>query len=90
VAADVTRGRYDLRRKFVSRRVLIASALLAVAGFCAAVLLPTRALAGGTGTTTTGTTSTGATTTGDTTSTTTTKKKKHARRKRHGHRLHVV
>jgi lipoprotein-anchoring transpeptidase ErfK/SrfK len=58
VAAVDTRGRYDLRRKFVSRRVLIASVLLAVAGFSAAVLLPTRALAGGTGTTTTGTTST--------------------------------
>ncbi len=58
-----TRGRYDLRRNFVSRRVLIASVLLAVVGFSAAVLLPTRALAGGTGTTTTGATSTGATTT---------------------------
>ena len=59
-----TRGRYDLRSNFVSRRVLIASVLLAVAGFSAAVLLPTRALAGGTGTTTTGATSTtGATTT---------------------------
>jgi L,D-transpeptidase-like protein len=64
VATVDTRGRYDLRRNFVSRRVLIASVLLAVAGFSAAVLLPTRALAGGTDTTTTGTTSTtGATTT---------------------------
>jgi lipoprotein-anchoring transpeptidase ErfK/SrfK len=63
VAAVDTCGRYDLRRNFVSRRVVIASVLLAVAGFSAAVLLPTRALAGGTGTTTTGTTSTGATTT---------------------------
>jgi lipoprotein-anchoring transpeptidase ErfK/SrfK len=64
VAAVDTRGRYDLRRNFVSRRVVIASVLLAVAGFSAAVVLPTRALAGGTGTTTTGATSTtGATTT---------------------------
>jgi lipoprotein-anchoring transpeptidase ErfK/SrfK len=64
VATVDTRGRYDLRRDFVSRRVLIASVLFAVAGFSAAVLLPTRALAGGTGTTTTGPTSTtGATTT---------------------------
>jgi lipoprotein-anchoring transpeptidase ErfK/SrfK len=64
VAAVDTRGRYDLRRNFVSRRVVIASVLLAVAGFSAAVVLPTRALAGGTGTTTTGPTSTtGATTT---------------------------
>ena len=61
MAAVDTRGRYDLRRNFVSRRVLIASVLLAVAGFSAAVVLPTRALAGGTGTTTTSTT--GATTT---------------------------
>jgi lipoprotein-anchoring transpeptidase ErfK/SrfK len=63
VASVDTRGRYDLRSNFVSRRVLIASVLFAVAGFSAAVLLPTRALAGGTGTTTTGATSTGATTT---------------------------
>ena len=60
MASVDTRGRYDLRSNFVSRRVLIASVLLAVAGFSAAVLLPTRALAGGTGTTTT---TTGATTT---------------------------
>lgn len=60
MAAVDTRGRYDLRRYFVSRRVIIVSVLLAVAGFSAAVLLPTRALAGGTGTTTT---TTGATTT---------------------------
>jgi len=58
VAPVDTRGRYDLRRNFVSRRVLIASVLFAVAGFSAAVLLPTRALAGGTGTTTTSTTAT--------------------------------
>jgi L,D-transpeptidase-like protein len=58
VAAVDTCRRYDLRSQFVSRRVLIASVFLAVAGFSAAVLLPTRALAGGTGTTTTGTTST--------------------------------
>ena len=64
MASVDTRGRYDLRSNFVSRRVLIASVLLAVAGVSAAVLLPTRALAGGTGTTTTGATSTtGATTT---------------------------
>jgi lipoprotein-anchoring transpeptidase ErfK/SrfK len=56
VAAVDTCGRYDLRRQFVSRRVLIGSVLLAVAGFSAAILLPTRALAGGTGTTTTGVT----------------------------------
>ena len=60
MASVDTCGRYDLRSNFVSRRVLIASVLLAVAGFSAAVLLPTRALAGGTGTTTT---TTGATTT---------------------------
>jgi lipoprotein-anchoring transpeptidase ErfK/SrfK len=69
VAAVDTRGRYDLRSYFVSRRVLIASVLLAVAGFSAAVVLPTRALAGGTGTATTGTDPT-------TTPTTTTTKKK--------------
>lgn len=61
MAAVDTRRRYDLRRKFLirpvmSRPVIIASVLLAVAGFTAAVMLPTRALAGGT--TTTGTTST--------------------------------
>ena len=39
----------------VSRRVIIASVLLAVAGFAAAVVLPTRALAGSTGASTTGT-----------------------------------
>jgi len=79
VAAVDTCGGYDLRRYFVSRRVAIASILLAVAGFSAAVLLPTRALAGATGTTTTGTqaTTTGAsTTTTTTTPTTTTTKKK--------------
>jgi lipoprotein-anchoring transpeptidase ErfK/SrfK len=63
VAAVDTRRRYDLRRNFVSRRVVIASVLLAVAGFSAAVLLPTRAFAGGTGTTSTGTTTTTAATT---------------------------
>jgi lipoprotein-anchoring transpeptidase ErfK/SrfK len=67
VAPVDTRGRYDLRRNFVSRRVLIASALLAVAGFAAAVVLPTRALA----TSTTGTDTTATTTP---TGTTTTKK----------------
>jgi lipoprotein-anchoring transpeptidase ErfK/SrfK len=50
----------------MKRPVVIASVLLAVAGFSAAVLLPSRALAGGTGTTTTG-----ATTTTDPTTTTT-------------------
>lgn len=58
MAAVDTCGGYDLRRKFVSRRVLIAIVLLAVAGFSAAVVLPTRALAGGTSTTTTGTSTT--------------------------------
>jgi lipoprotein-anchoring transpeptidase ErfK/SrfK len=53
-------------------RVLIASVLLAVAGFSAAVLLPTRALAGGTGTTTTGTDTTTMPTTTPTTTTPTT------------------
>jgi lipoprotein-anchoring transpeptidase ErfK/SrfK len=72
VAADDTRRRYDLRRQFVSRPVVIASVLLAVAGFTAAVVLPSRALAGGTGTSTTGATTTTAPTT--TTTTTTTKK----------------
>jgi lipoprotein-anchoring transpeptidase ErfK/SrfK len=70
VAAVDTCGRYDLRSKFVSRRVLIASVLLAVAGFSAAVVLPTRALAGGTGTTTTGTEPTTTTTTTTTTTST--------------------
>ena len=53
----------------MSRRVLIASVLLAVAGFAAAVVLPTRALAGGTGTTDTGTTGTTTSTTPTTTTT---------------------
>jgi lipoprotein-anchoring transpeptidase ErfK/SrfK len=51
----------------MKRPVVIASVLLAVAGFAAAVMLPTRALAGGTGTTTT----TGATSTTDPATTTT-------------------
>ena len=72
MAAVDTSGRYDIRSKFVSRRVLIASVLLAVAGFAAAVVLPTRALADGTGTTSTGTT--GTTTSPTTTTTTTTPK----------------
>ena len=42
----------------MKRPAVIASVLLAVAGFAAAVMLPTRALAGGTSTTTTGTTPT--------------------------------
>jgi lipoprotein-anchoring transpeptidase ErfK/SrfK len=68
VAPVHTGGRHDLRRDVVSRRAAIASVILAVAGFSAAVLLPTRALAGATGTTTTGTTTT------TTEATTTTKK----------------
>jgi lipoprotein-anchoring transpeptidase ErfK/SrfK len=70
VEAVDTCDRYYLRRYYLSRRVLIASVLLAVAGFAAAVVLPTRALAGATGTSTTGTTGT------TTTPTTTTTKKK--------------
>jgi lipoprotein-anchoring transpeptidase ErfK/SrfK len=64
-----TSGSYDLRRYYVSRRVLIASVLLAVAGFTAAVVLPTRALAGSTGASTTGASTTGTTTTPTTTTT---------------------
>jgi lipoprotein-anchoring transpeptidase ErfK/SrfK len=74
MAAVDTRDGYDLRRYSVSRRIVIGGVLLAVAGFSAAVLLPTRALAGATGTTTTGTTTTTVVTT--TTPTTTTTKKK--------------
>ena len=48
-----TRGRYRLRRNLVSRRVLTIAVLLAVAGFAAAVVLPSRASAGSTGTTST-------------------------------------
>jgi lipoprotein-anchoring transpeptidase ErfK/SrfK len=73
VEAVDTRGGYDLRRQHVTRPALIASALLVVAGFTAAVVVPSGALAGATGTTPTGTT-TGTTTT-QTTTTTTTKKK---------------
>lgn len=58
-----TRRHYHLRSKHVSRRVLIISILLAVAGFAAAVVLPARALAGSTGTSTTGTSTTAPTTT---------------------------
>jgi lipoprotein-anchoring transpeptidase ErfK/SrfK len=53
----------------MSRPVLVASVLFGVAGFAAAVVVPTRALAGGTGTTATGTTP-------STTTTATTPKKK--------------
>jgi lipoprotein-anchoring transpeptidase ErfK/SrfK len=67
VEAVDTRGGYDLRRKHVSRPALIASALLVVAGFTAAVALPAGALAGATGTTPTGTTTTQTTTTNTTT-----------------------
>ena len=42
--------RDDLRRYFVTRRILITAAVLGSAGFAAAVALPTRALAGSTGT----------------------------------------
>jgi lipoprotein-anchoring transpeptidase ErfK/SrfK len=70
VAAVDTRRRYDLRRNLVSRRLLIASLVLAVAGFSAAVIvLPKQALAGATGTAATGTSTTATTLT-----TTTTKK----------------
>jgi lipoprotein-anchoring transpeptidase ErfK/SrfK len=51
-------GRYCLRRNVVSRPVLTAVVLLAVAGFAAAVVLPSRAVAGSTGTTTGATTTT--------------------------------
>jgi lipoprotein-anchoring transpeptidase ErfK/SrfK len=65
-----TGGRYDLRRQYVTRRIVIASVLLAVAGFAASVVLPSGALAGATGTTPTTTSTT------TTTQTTTTSKKK--------------
>jgi lipoprotein-anchoring transpeptidase ErfK/SrfK len=71
VEAVDTCCRYGVRRYAVSRRVIIASVLLAVAGFAAAVLLPAGALAGSTGASTTGsTTGTTATTTTPTTTTT--------------------
>jgi lipoprotein-anchoring transpeptidase ErfK/SrfK len=54
----------------VSRRVLIASLLLASAGFAAAVVVPARALAGSTGTATTGASTGGTTTTTPPTTTT--------------------
>jgi lipoprotein-anchoring transpeptidase ErfK/SrfK len=63
VAAVDPGGCDDLRRHQVTRRVLIASVLLAGAGFAAAVVLPTRALAGSTGTTTTTASTTAPTTT---------------------------
>jgi lipoprotein-anchoring transpeptidase ErfK/SrfK len=77
VAAVDASGGYDLRRYYVSRRVAIASVLLAAAGFAAAIVLPTRALASGTGTTATSPVTTVATTT--TRTTTTTKKPAPAR-----------
>jgi lipoprotein-anchoring transpeptidase ErfK/SrfK len=64
-------GGYDLRRQHVSRPAFIAAVLFVVAGFAAAVAVPSGALAGATGTTPTGTTSTTTTT-----QTTTPKKKK--------------
>ncbi len=65
-----TGRRCDLRREVVSRRVLSASVVVAVAGFAAAVvLLPKQALAGGTGTAATGTSTTVTTTTATTTTT---------------------
>jgi lipoprotein-anchoring transpeptidase ErfK/SrfK len=73
-AVDTCR-RDHLRRYTVSRRVIVASVLLAVAGFAAAVVLPTRALATSTGASTTGTT-TGTTATTTTPTTTTTPRKK--------------
>ena len=54
---------HDLRRYIVTRRILIAAAVLSTAGFAAAVSLPTRALAGSTGTTTTAASTTTPTTT---------------------------
>jgi lipoprotein-anchoring transpeptidase ErfK/SrfK len=54
---------YDLRGYFVIRRILISAAVLGSAGFAAAVSLPTRALAGATGTTTTAASTTTPTTT---------------------------
>jgi lipoprotein-anchoring transpeptidase ErfK/SrfK len=54
----------------VNRRTLIAAALVASAGFAAAVALPTRAVAGSTGATTTSATSTTTTTTDPPTTTT--------------------
>ena len=53
MATDVSRGRYCLRRNPVSRPALIAAGLVAAAGFSGAVALPSRAVAGSTGTTTT-------------------------------------
>jgi len=67
MAAISTRRGEHLRCYSVSRRAVLASVLVAVAGFAAAVALPTRALAGGTATLTTG-----ASTTDTTTPTTTT------------------
>jgi lipoprotein-anchoring transpeptidase ErfK/SrfK len=68
VATVHTRGRCDLRRNVLTRRVISASVVLAVAGFAAAIVVPTRAFAGGTGTTTTGTTPTTTTTSRQTSS----------------------
>jgi lipoprotein-anchoring transpeptidase ErfK/SrfK len=69
VAAVDTRRGHDLRRDVVIRAFLVASAILTVAGFAAAVVvLPKEALAGGTGTAAT-VTSTSATTTATTTTT---------------------
>jgi lipoprotein-anchoring transpeptidase ErfK/SrfK len=53
VATIDARHGHHLRRNIVTRRILLASALLASAGFAAAVILPTRALAGSTGATST-------------------------------------
>jgi len=50
VAAVHAGGRNDLRGHLVSRRALIASVVVASAGFAAAVAIPTRALAGSAGT----------------------------------------
>ena len=63
MAAVDSRHGYDLRRYIVIRRILIASALLASAGFAAVVALPTQALAGSTGTTMTSASTTTPTTT---------------------------
>ena len=59
MAPVVPSGRYCLRSNQVSRPALISAVLVAVAGFSAAVVLPSVAAAGSTGTTaTTGTTTT--------------------------------
>jgi lipoprotein-anchoring transpeptidase ErfK/SrfK len=68
VAAVDARSGHDLRRKVVTRGVLVASALLTVAGFAAAVVaVPKQALAGATGRAMTATSTTATTTATSTT-----------------------